>query len=69
MILDKQRKLLISIGEDGQNKEFHVEDFVGLYPAWPIVEKTMLPTGNAKEKKDEYICEMHLTPVWQDNLR
>ncbi len=29
MILDKQRKLLIYLGEDGQNKEFHVEDFVG----------------------------------------
>jgi hypothetical protein len=37
-IQDKQHKLLINIGEDGQNEEFHVEDFVGLYPAWPIVE-------------------------------
>jgi hypothetical protein len=50
MILDKQRKLLINLGEDGQNKEFHVEDFVGLYPAWPIVEVAISPTGNAKEE-------------------
>jgi len=51
MILDKQRKLLIYLGEDGQNKEFHVEDFVGLYPAWPIVEVAISPTGNAKEER------------------
>jgi hypothetical protein len=51
MILDKQRKLLICLGEDGQTKEFHVEDFVGLYPAWPIVEVAISPTGNAKEER------------------
>ena len=51
MILDKQRKLLIYLGEDGQNKEFHVEDFVGLYPAWPIVEVAITPTGNTKEDR------------------
>jgi hypothetical protein len=32
-ILDKQSKLLINLGKDGQKKAFHVEDFVGLYPA------------------------------------
>jgi len=51
MILDKQRKLLIYLGEDGQIKEFHVEDFVGLYPAWPIVEVALSPTGNAKSER------------------
>ena len=51
MILNKQRKLLINLGEDGQKKELHVEDFVGLYPAWPIVEVAILPTGNAKEER------------------
>ena len=49
VILDKQCKLLINLGEDGQKKAFHVEDFVGLYPAWPIVEVAIAPTGNAKE--------------------
>jgi hypothetical protein len=28
-----------------------VEDFVGLYPAWPIVEIVISPTGNAKEER------------------
>ncbi len=32
-ILDKQNKLLIYLGEDGQRKAFHVEDFAGFYPA------------------------------------
>ncbi len=43
-ILDKQRKLLINLGEDGHNKAFHVEDFVGLYPARPIVKVAISPT-------------------------
>jgi hypothetical protein len=51
MILDKQCKLLINLGEDGHNKAFHVENFVGLYPAWPIVEVAISPTGNAKEER------------------
>ncbi len=50
-ILNKQSKLLINLGEDGQKKAFHVEEFVGLYPAWPIVEVAILPTGNAKEER------------------
>jgi hypothetical protein len=28
-----------------------VEDFAGLYPAWPIIEVAILPTGNAKEER------------------
>jgi hypothetical protein len=50
-ILDRHRKHLISLGEDRHNKTFHVEDFVGLYPAWPIVEVAISPTGNAKEER------------------
>jgi hypothetical protein len=51
MILDRYCKLLIILGEDGHNKAFHVEDFIGLYPAWPIVEVAISPTGNAKEER------------------
>ncbi len=51
MILDRHCKLLINVGEDGHNKAFHVEDFIGLYPAWPIVEVAILPTGNTKEER------------------
>jgi hypothetical protein len=50
-ILDRHCKLLINLGEDGHNKTFRVEDFVGLYPAWPIMEVAILPTGNAKDEK------------------
>ncbi len=50
-IHDRHRRLLINLGEDGHNKAFHVEDFVGLYPAWPIVEVAILPTENAKEER------------------
>jgi hypothetical protein len=42
-ILDRHCKLLINLGEDGHNKTFYVEDFVGLYPAWPIVEWQYCP--------------------------
>jgi hypothetical protein len=51
MILDRHCKLLINLGEDGHNKAFHVEDFIGLYPAWPIVEVAILPTEDAKEER------------------
>jgi hypothetical protein len=50
-IRDRHRRLLINLGEDGHKKAFHVEDFVGLYPAWPIVKVAILPTGNAKEER------------------
>ncbi len=50
-ILDRHRKLLINLGEDRHNKTFHMEDFVGLYPAGQIVEVAIFPTGNAKEER------------------
>ncbi len=28
---------------------YHVTDFAGLYPIWPIIEFSMAPTGEAKE--------------------
>jgi hypothetical protein len=30
---------------------YHVSDFAGLYPAWPIIEFSMAPTGAAKDKR------------------
>jgi hypothetical protein len=41
-IINRQRKLLIEIDDDGHKKMFHVEDFVGLYPSWPIIELASL---------------------------
>jgi hypothetical protein len=31
-IVDRQRKLLITLDDNGHQKMFHVKDFVGLYP-------------------------------------
>ncbi len=50
-ILDRNCRLLITLGDDGNKKSFHVEDFAGLYPVWPIVEVAILPKGNAKEER------------------
>jgi hypothetical protein len=50
-ILDKNCRLLITLGVDGNKKSFHVEDFASLYPVWPIVEVAISPTRNAKEER------------------
>jgi hypothetical protein len=34
-----------------ERKAFHVEDFVGFYPAWPIIKVAISPTGNTKEER------------------
>jgi hypothetical protein len=30
---------------------YHVSDFAGLHPVWPIVEFSMAPTGTEKDKR------------------
>jgi hypothetical protein len=30
---------------------YHVTDFAGLYPVWPIIEFLMAPTGNANDNR------------------
>jgi hypothetical protein len=30
---------------------FHVTDFAGLYPVWPIIEFSMAPMGTAKDTR------------------
>jgi hypothetical protein len=47
-IIGRHRKLLIGIDKNGHEKMFHVEDFVGLYPAWPIIELPISPLGDTK---------------------
>jgi hypothetical protein len=32
-ILNRNRRLLITLGDDGNKKSFHVEDFAGLVPS------------------------------------
>ncbi len=48
-IINRQCKLLIVIDEDGHEKMLQMEDFFGLYPAWPIIELPISPSGNTKD--------------------
>jgi hypothetical protein len=50
-IIDRQCKLLIKIDDDGHKKMLHVEDFVGLYPSWPIIELAISLIDNTKDDR------------------
>ncbi len=40
-----------------QEQQFHVEDFIGLFPAWPIIELSIAPTGSTKdERMTSFLC-------------
>jgi hypothetical protein len=45
--------MLFRVFSDEGMKEmsYHVTDFAGLYPVWPIIEISMVPTGGAKDKR------------------
>jgi hypothetical protein len=50
VIHDKSNKLLKEMM--GRHlTEFHVEDFAGLFPIWPIVKLTLAPSGASKDKR------------------
>ncbi len=34
-----------------QEKCYHVEDFAGMYPVWPIIDSSMAPTGASKDER------------------
>jgi len=50
-VIDRPHKLYIVYDETGQESRFHVEDFVGLFPSWPIIELSIIPTGNTKDER------------------
>ena len=50
-VIDRPNKLYIVYDETGQESRFHVEDFVGLFPSWPIIELSIIPTGNTKDER------------------
>jgi hypothetical protein len=51
-IYDQDQKLYRVFSEDGMKKTaYHVTDFAGFYPIWPIVEFSMAPTGAMKDKQ------------------
>ncbi len=35
----------------GHLTKFHVKDFAGLFPVWPIVEFTLAPSGTSKDER------------------
>jgi hypothetical protein len=49
-IHDRSNKLFKEYSNDGmKTASYHVTDFAGLYPVWPIIEFLMALMGNAKE--------------------
>jgi hypothetical protein len=51
-IHDRSQKLICMFSDDGMEEtSYHVIDFAGLYPIWPIVELSMSPTGNTKDER------------------
>ena len=50
-VIDRPNKLYIVYDENDQETRFHVEDFVGLFPSWPIIEMSIIPTGNTKDER------------------
>jgi hypothetical protein len=50
-IIDRQNKMYIVHDENEQESRFHVEDFVGLFPSWPIIEMSIAPIGSTKDER------------------
>ncbi len=51
-IYDQDQKLYRVFSEDGMKETaYHMTDFTGFYPLWPIVEFSMAPTGATKDKQ------------------
>ena len=50
-IIDRSRKMYITRDDNNQEQRFHVEDFIGVFPAWPIIELSIAPTGSTKDEQ------------------
>ncbi len=50
-IIDRSQKIYIAQDDNKQEQQFHVEDFIGLFPAWPIIEVSIIPTGSTKDER------------------
>jgi hypothetical protein len=49
--IDRSNRLYIVYDENGQESRFHVKEFVGLFPSWPIIEMSIAPAGNTKDER------------------
>jgi hypothetical protein len=43
-------KLLKEVKSGHEAYSYHVEDFAGLFPVWPIIDLAMSPTGKTKDE-------------------
>jgi hypothetical protein len=50
-VINRQNKMYIVYNENEQESRFHVEEFVGLFPSWPIIEMSIAPTGSTKDER------------------
>ncbi len=51
-IYDQDRNLYRVFSDNGvKETAYHVTNFAGSYPVWPIVEFSMTPTGATKDKR------------------
>jgi hypothetical protein len=51
-ILDREQKLYRVYSDDGlKETAYHIVDFAGFYPIWPIVEFSMVPAGASKDER------------------
>ncbi len=50
-IFNRSQKMYIMRDNNNQEQRFHVEDFIGVFPAWPIIELLIAPTGSTKDKR------------------
>ncbi len=50
-IIDRSQKIYIAHDGDKREQQFHLEDFIGLFPAWPIIELSIIPAGNTKDER------------------
>ena len=49
--INRFNKLYIVYDENGQESRFHVKEFVGFFPLWPIIEMSIAPAGNTKDER------------------
>jgi hypothetical protein len=50
-IIHRNQKMYSMRNNNKQEQWFHVEDFIGLFPAWPVIELSIAPTGSTKDKR------------------
>ena len=68
-VIDRPNKLYIVYDETGQETRFHVKDFVGLFPSWPIIEAVYCPNGQHQGREDDELRAMLCRPPRRDQTR